>query len=56
MENKQIEPKQAFEILYQMTGTLQLNRQDAAILDGALRSIAQLLPVEQAEEKQFKND
>jgi len=51
MENKQIEPKQAFEILYQMTGTLQLNRQDAAILDSSLRALAQLLTVEQSEEK-----
>jgi len=51
MENKQIEPKQAFEVIYQMTGTLTLNRQDGALLDGALRSLAQLLPVDAPEEK-----
>lgn len=51
MENKQLEPKQAFQIIYEMTGTLQLNRQDAAILDSSLRALAQLLPVEQEDEK-----
>lgn len=51
MENKQLDLKSAFQIIDEMTGTLTLNRQDGALLDSSLRALAQLLPVEQPEEK-----
>lgn len=56
MEQTQLTPAQAFEILYQMTGTLQLNRKDATLLDGSLRALAQLLPVEQEKKEEVTND
>lgn len=49
MENKELEPKQAFEVIYQMTGQLQLNRKDAALLDSSLRALATMLPKEENE-------
>jgi|GEM_PF-1092005 len=56
MENKQLTPTQAFEVIFQMTGQLQLNRQDSTLLDSSLRALAQLLPVEQKEDNTVKND
>ncbi|WP_316768693.1 hypothetical protein [Pedobacter frigiditerrae] len=40
-------PAQAFEIVYRLTGTLQLNRVDNQILDTALRTLALLIPKEE---------
>lgn len=50
MENKQIEPTKAFEIIFQMTGQLTLNREQHAILDASLRSLAQLIPQEEGDQ------
>lgn len=48
MEQKQLTPQQAFEVLYQATGALTLNRQDGQVLDASLRVLAQLVPQEDA--------
>lgn len=40
-------PAQAFEIVYRLTGTLQLNRVDGQILETALRTLASLIPREE---------
>ncbi len=53
MENKQLTPKEAFSVVFQATGALQLNRADATVLDNSLRVLAGLLPVE---EKQQNTD
>ncbi|MCX2474072.1 hypothetical protein OQZ33_07000 [Pedobacter sp. MC2016-05] len=47
MEQKQLTPQQAFEVLYSLTGTLTLNRHDGQVLDNSLRVLAQLLPQEE---------
>lgn len=49
MEQNQLTPVQAFKIIYEATGALQLNRQDSQVLDAALRSVAQLLPQDDAQ-------
>lgn len=51
MDNTQITPQQAFEVIFQMTGTLQLNRKDATLLDGSLRALAVLIPQEEKKEE-----
>jgi len=47
MEEKQLTPAAAFEIVYRATGALQLNRADSQLLEAALRTIASLIPQEQ---------
>ena len=54
MENNQLTPQQAFEVIYRLTGNLTLNRADGQVLDLSLRTIAQLLPKEEEGDK--KND
>ncbi|WP_157262852.1 hypothetical protein [Pedobacter steynii] len=49
MEEQQLTPKTAFEIVYNATGALQLNRTDARVLDAALRVLAGLIPGTAAE-------
>ncbi|WP_316736254.1 hypothetical protein [Pedobacter aquatilis] len=43
MENKELTPPQAFEVIYQLTGGLQLNRADSDVLNRALGTLAQLV-------------
>ena len=43
MENKELAPAQAFEVVYQATGALQLNRQDSIILNQSLAVLANLV-------------
>lgn len=47
MEEKQLTPMQAFDVVYRATGALQLNRADSQVLDASLRVLAQLLPKEE---------
>lgn len=54
MEQKNITPIQAFEIIFQMTGQLQLNRADASVLDSALRTLAPL--VQEKNEGEINNE
>lgn len=49
MENKQLSPVQAFEVVFTLTGQLTLNRENHAVLDGALRTLAGLIPTEEKE-------
>ena len=53
MESKQLAPLEAFNVVFQATGALQLNRADSSVLDSALRTLAGLIPVE---EKELNND
>lgn len=53
MENKQLTPSEAFSVVFQATGALQLNRADSSVLDNSLRVLAGLIPVE---EKEITND
>jgi hypothetical protein len=46
MEEKQLTPAAAFEIVYRATGALQLNRADNQILEASLRILASLIPSE----------
>jgi hypothetical protein len=46
MEEKQLTPAAAFEIVYRATGTLQLNRADSQLLEASLRVLASLIPNE----------
>ena len=46
MEKQQLTPQNAFQIIFEMTGTLQLNRKDSHLLNEALKQIASLLPQE----------
>lgn len=50
MEEQQLTPETAFEIVYNATGALQLNRADAKVLDASLRILAGLIPRTAAEE------
>lgn len=50
MEEKQLTPAAAFEIVYRATGALQLNRADSQLLESALRTLASLIPQEQDQE------
>lgn len=54
MENKNITTAQAFEVVYQLTGQLQLNRVDSEVLNRALGTLAQL--VQQQDNKEIIND
>jgi hypothetical protein len=51
MDNTQLTPAHAFEVIFQMTGTLQLNRKDSQILDSSLRTLAGLIPKEESKEE-----
>jgi hypothetical protein len=46
MEEKQLTPAAAFEIVYRATGSLQLNRADNQLLEASLRVLASLIPSE----------
>ncbi|GAA3971235.1 hypothetical protein GCM10022246_24660 [Pedobacter ginsengiterrae] len=46
MEEKQLTPAAAFDIIYRATGALQLNRADSQLLEAALRTIASIIPQE----------
>ena len=46
MENQQLTPTAAFEIVYRATGALQLNRADNQLLEASLRVLASLIPNE----------
>jgi len=50
MEEKQLTPAAAFEIVYRATGALQLNRADSQLLEAALRTLATLIPQEHSQE------
>lgn len=52
MEEKQLTPAAAFEIVYRATGALQLNRADSQILEASLRVLASLIPNEAADTKE----
>ena len=54
MEEKQLTPAAAFDIVYRATGALQLNRADSQLLDAALRVLASLVPQEQNPENNQK--
>ncbi|WP_162799906.1 hypothetical protein [Pedobacter jeongneungensis] len=47
MDEKKLTPAQAFDIIYQATAALPLNRADSRLLDYAFRVLAQLLPNEE---------
>lgn len=49
--NTQLTPQQALEVLYKLTGQLQLNRETHALMDNSIRVLAQLLPKEEGETK-----
>lgn len=46
MEEKQLTPAAAFEIVYRATAALQLNRADSQLLEASLRVLASLIPNE----------
>lgn len=46
MENQQLTPPAAFEIVYRATGALQLNRADNQLLEASLRVLASSIPNE----------
>lgn len=52
MEEKQLTPAAAFEIVYRATGALQLNRADSQLLEASLRVLASLIPNEATEKKE----
>lgn len=42
--NTQITPQQALEVVFKLTGQLQINRETHALLDNSIRVLAQLIP------------
>jgi len=44
MEKQNLTPETAFEVVYNATGTLQLNRADSQLLEASLRILAGLIP------------
>lgn len=52
MENQQLTPAAAFEIVYRATGALQLNRADSQILEASLRVLASLIPNDATDKKE----
>lgn len=50
MENNNITPVQALELLYKVTGTIQLNRQDHQMVENAIQVLAGLLPAQENKE------
>lgn len=48
MEQQTLTAEQSFEVIFKLTSSLTLNRQDHAIMDSALRTLAGLIqPAEQ---------
>ena len=54
-QQNNITAPQAFEVLYQMTGQLQLNRKDSEVLNSSLRVLAALVAAQETE-SQTSND
>lgn len=50
MENNQLTPNQALEVIFKLTGQLQLNREQHTLLDASIRTIALLVPQEEGEQ------
>jgi hypothetical protein len=46
MENKELTPAQALELIYKVTGSLQLSRPDHQTIEQALHTLAALLPAQ----------
>lgn len=47
MEQKQLEPKQAIQIIYNALGQLALKREDHMLIEAAIKVMANLLPKEE---------
>lgn len=50
MEQNNITPQQALELIYKVTGSIQLNRTDHQMVEKAIKVLAGLLPVEENKE------